>query len=223
MKGIGRGFQIIYQFVEFYYSKKNFIFQGVNDDKIWVKCVIFLRSYLTNLIFIKSIDIWQLSLNTIEWLWKSRVFGDICKIIGIYVKFHKKIKKVLQPKNLRIFKFWLLHVQLQSKVIQKKELTFFFSKFCSGKGFFLHFSVFFLSIFIYAHRIAEPQIRFGWNFKKLKTLQRATIACRQNLEIRTISRLKSVSNLENRWKLLCWKSWKCSRSISIYRTEKINV
>ena len=128
MKGIGGEFQIIYKFLWIYcnfsISSKITLFGG----KIWVKYVIFSGRYVTNFLLAKSIHIWQLSLNIIELIAKSRVFENnwiflknkhLCEIWLI------NQTNAITQKLSCILKFWSLRVQLQSEVVQESTDNFF--------------------------------------------------------------------------------------------------
>ena len=109
MKGIGGGFQIIYAFLwiywEIFYSQQNYTFPGVKKKKR--QNYTFERASRPTIKSAKSVHIWQLSLNSIEWLAKSRVLKrfEIFWKIGMFVKFYEKIHKkiiIFNIKSIRV-------------------------------------------------------------------------------------------------------------------------
>ena len=146
MKGIGGGFQIICISMNIVVNSLFTAKLHFSGCKIWVKYVIFWGSYLTNFPLAKSINICQLSLNTIEWLAKSRICENIWNFHGnrhfceIHKTFLRNQKSAIIQKLSRILKFC------------KKKTDNFFIHFFPENYFFLHFSAYFI-VFIYVHRM----------------------------------------------------------------------
>ena len=124
-----------------------------SGGKIWVKYVIFCRSYYTNFPLSKSIHIWQLFLNIIEWLAKLRVFEVVWKI-GLIVICHLKLPKNKKCRNSKIIKNFEILIIACLTTFHLNELIICFHIF-PGKWFFSLLFLFFYS---------QPLSRFGWIF-----------------------------------------------------------
>ena len=75
-------------YMDFYEFVAIFLFTTIlhfSWGKIWVKYVVFWGSYLTKFLLAKSIHIWQLSLDIIKWIAKSRVFKNIWESVTILI------------------------------------------------------------------------------------------------------------------------------------------
>ena len=90
---------------------------------------------------------------------KIKLFVKFIFFEYIFVFFFVKLLKNPKRTISKIWsKFWFLHVQPKSKVLQKRSDNLF--KHYSPKGIFFTLFCFFL-----VYRMAQPLVRFGWNFK----------------------------------------------------------
>ena len=193
---IGGKLQVIYIY-EFLWICCNFFIHSkitLLGGKIWVKFVIFSGRCLTNFPSAKSIHIWHLPLNTIEWLAKSEVFENtwIFVKICIFVKFHKQFTK-----NQRNY------------ISQKLSIHHFLPNFSRKVIFFTLFYCFF-TFTVWLNRLQNlAKTSKNWTHFQGEQLPK------QNFEVQTVNWSNTVLNFEN---------LQCSRSLNIfYRTTKIMV